>query len=254
MNQSALEIPVYGSWVNKKLIYVPAVLCLVMLGLAFFVPALAILAFLFLLTAVYFAYARYLFSKQGGDVQGKICANLFTHFDWDGDGKVLDIGCGSASIVIGLAKKYPKALVTGIDDWGKAWEYSQAVCERNARVEGVDSRVVFQNASAAQLPFSDEEFDAVVSNMVFHEVAGSVDKRELVKEALRVLKKGAPFAFQDLFLIEPMYGKTDALLDTIRGWGISHVEFIETCNEPFVPTVLKLPFMVGTAGILVGVK
>lgn len=254
MRKAMPEKPVYGNWLNPKFIQVPGLIGLVMLGLAYFVPILAVLAALFLLIAAYFAYARYLFSQQGGDVQGKIWAKLLAHFDWNGEGQALDIGCGSAVLVIALAKKYPRASVTGIDDWGKGWEYSQAVCERNARLEGVEPRVTFQKASASRLPFPDGYFDAAVSNLVFHEVAGSVDKRELLREALRVVKKGGPFAFQDLFLIEPMYGKVDALLDTIRSWGISQVEFFETRNEPFIPAALKLPFMVGTVGMLVGVK
>lgn len=60
-----------------------------------------------------------------------------------------------------------------------------------------------------------------------------------------MVKIGGPFASQDLFSIEPMYGKMDVLLATILSWGISRVEFVETRNEPFIPTALKLLFMVG---------
>ncbi|MBN2386417.1 MAG: class I SAM-dependent methyltransferase [Anaerolineales bacterium] len=254
MKRTTTEIPNYGNWVNIKFIYIPGLIGLTFLILAFFVPILAILAGLFLLLAAYFAYARHLFAPQGKNVQGKIWAKLLDHLDWDGNGKILDIGCGSAALAIALAKKYPQASVTGIDDWGKGWEYSHSICERNARIEGVEPQVTFQKASASRIPFPDDSFDLVVSNLVFHEVAGTIDKRELLREALRVVKKGGTFTFQDLFLIEPMFGKMDALLEVVRSWGISRVEFIETRNEPFIPTALKLPFMAGTIGILVGVK
>jgi ubiquinone/menaquinone biosynthesis C-methylase UbiE len=166
----------------------------------------------------------------------------------------LDICCGSAALTIKLAQKYPTALIVGIDSWGGRWEYSKDMCERNARIEKVIDHVAFQKASASSLPFADEHFDAVVSNLVFHEVHDVADKREVVREALRVLKKGGRFAFQDLFLLRRTYGDMDDLLAVIRGWGIARVGFIETRNAPFIPRVLKLPFMVGTMGIITGEK
>jgi SAM-dependent methyltransferase len=254
MKKSSLKSPNYGNWVAKKFIYIPGVIGMLFMGLAFLFPILLILSGLFLLMAVYFAYARYLFAPWGKNVQEQIRAQLFAHTDWDGDGQALDIGCGNAAISIELAKKYPQASVIGIDYWGKGWNYSQNACERNAQIEGVGERVTFQKASASKLPFPDGYFDVVVSNLTFHEVAGATDKRGLIQEALRVVKKGGVFVFQDLFLIEPMYGKMDNLLDTIRSWGISRIEFIETRNAPFIPWALKFPFMLGTIGMLAGTK
>jgi len=254
MEKSLVGIPDYGNWIAKKLIYVPGLIGLAFLGLAFFVPVMGILSGVFLLMAAYFAYARHLFSPQGKNVQKHIRAEVIARLNWDGNGQVLDIGCGSAALTIELAKKYPKASFIGVDYWGKGWEYSQGICERNAQIEGVDQRVKFQKASASKLPFPNESFDAVVSNLVFHEVADAADKRELLREALRVVKKGGQFTFQDLFLIKQLYGKKNDLLDAIRSWGISQVEFVETHNAPFIPKALKLPFMVGTIGILVGRK
>jgi ubiquinone/menaquinone biosynthesis C-methylase UbiE len=174
--------------------------------------------------------------------------------DWSGDGKALDIGCGNGALTNRLARKFPKAQVTGIDFWGKRWEYSKDACEGNAQAEGVDDRVVFQKASASKLPFADEYFDVAVSNLCFHEVADSKDKREVIREALRVVKKGGKFAFQDLFLLKQVYGDPDDLVATIKSLGISKVEFIDTRNAPFIPAALKLPFMVGRIGLIKGEK
>jgi SAM-dependent methyltransferase len=254
MAKTLSELPDYGNWVSHRFIMLPGLIGLVLLGLAYFLPVLGFLAGIFILIAAYFAYARYLFAPNGKDVQGRVWKELIGRLPWDGKGRILDIGCGSAALTISLAKKYPRADIMGIDNWGKGWVYSRAVCDHNARVEGVDQRVTFQNASASSLPFPDGTFDAVVSNLVFHEVAGATDKRQLLREALRVVKKGGNFAFQDLFLIEPYFGKMDGLLEAVRSWGISQVTFVETRNQPFIPAVLKLPFMLGTVGILVGVK
>ena len=93
-----------------------------------------------------------------------------------------------------------------------------------------------------------------VSNLVFHEVKSSRDKKDVIKEALRVVTKGGWFVFQDLFLWKRVYGEVDDLLETIRSWGIETVEFVDTSVWDFIPKALKLPFMLGTVGILYGRK
>jgi ubiquinone/menaquinone biosynthesis C-methylase UbiE len=206
------------------------------------------------LVSMYFVYARYQFSPRGGNVQNQIWELVLSNFAWNGEGQALDIGCGNAPLTIKLARKYPRARIIGIDYWGKKWEYSKSICEKNAGIEGVEKRVSFQKASAAQLPFKDEYFDAAVSNLVFHEVSESRDKREVIREALRVVKKGGKFAFQDLFLLKRIYGEPDQLLSTIQSWGIKKVEFKRTYEAAFIPTMLKLPFMVGAIGIISGEK
>jgi SAM-dependent methyltransferase len=254
MNKTNLEKPDYGNWVSQKLIFAPAVVGLVFLGLTFLFPILIIIAVLFFLIAAYFAYARYLFSPRGGNIQFRVRELLLKNLDWGGEGQAIDIGCGNAPLTIQLAQKYPKACITGIDYWGESWEYSQGVCGKNAKLEGVGEQVTFQNSSASKLPFEDESFDLAVSNLTFHEVADVKDKKEAIKEALRVVRKGGRFIFQDLFLWKSVYGEIDELVKTIQGWGIERVEFIDTSKADFIPTVLKLPFMVGTIGILRGEK
>jgi ubiquinone/menaquinone biosynthesis C-methylase UbiE len=215
---------------------------------------LVVVAVVFLLIALYFAYARYRFSPIGGDVQTQIEELVLQHLDWNGKGRGLDIGCGNGPLTIRLAQKYAEAQITGIDYWGKQWEYSKNVCERNAKIKGVAERVVFQKASASALPFDDGVFDVAVSNLVFHEVSGVRDKKDVIKEALRVVKKGGSFAFQDLFLWKRVYDEADDLLETARNWGIERVYFANTSESNFIPKGLKLPFMVGTIGILHGRK
>ena len=244
----------YGNWVSKRLVYVPIAIGIVLAAGTIWSVYLTAPAVVFLLMGGYFAYARYLFAPNGKDVQGSIWRELLDHAQWGGRGKALDIGCGSGAVAILLAKKYPDASVMGIDNWGKQWEYSKALCERNATIEGVGDGVAFQQGSAASLPFPDESFDLVVSNLTFHEVKEAPDKKQLVHEALRVATKGGIFAFQDLFLNKRTYGDVGSLLEAIRGWGIARVEFIETRNAPLIPRALKLPFMVGAMGLIVGEK
>ncbi|MBN1313720.1 MAG: class I SAM-dependent methyltransferase [Anaerolineae bacterium] len=244
----------YGNWVSSKFIYIPFLMGAFFLGLILVWPGFAILAALCLLSGTYFVYARHAFSPCGGNIQVKLWEMVLERLDWNGKGKALDIGCGNGPLTIALAQRYPDGHVTGIDFWGKKWDYSKAACERNAQTAGVADQTDFQKASASALPFEDGTFEAAVSNFVFHEVSDAEDKRELLKEALRVVKKGGYFAFQDLFLFEELYGEIDDLLETIRTWGITEVAFVDTSASDFVPTALKLPFMVGKAGIIYGEK
>ena len=96
------SVPEYGSWVSTKFIWFPFVVALP------FAVAASLWRWLFLLTAallacgVYFAYARHQLSRGGADIQSKINKLLLDRLQWDGNGRVLDIGCGSRSIAIAL--------------------------------------------------------------------------------------------------------------------------------------------------------
>ena len=246
--------PDYGNWVPAKLVWGPGVIALACLALTFLYRPLLVAFAVFLVLFLYFLYARYEFSPAGRGVQQRVLQMVFSHLRWSGDGLALDIGCGNGPLAIMLAREYPQARIVGTDYWGAKWDYSQGACERNARVVGVGERVSFQKASASKLPFKDGCFDAAVSNLVFHEVADTKDKREVIREALRVVRKGGSFAFQDLFLWKAVYGETDELLSTIRSWGVSRAELVRTSDAPFIPKALRLPFMIGRIGIIKGEK
>ena len=145
--------PDYGNWVSKRLVYTFVVLGVVFLALAFLFWVSVIPALLSLGVAAYFAYARYLFSPKGGNVQNKIWETVMSNLDWNGEGKALDIGCGNGALTIRLAHKFTEAQVTGIDYWGERWEYSKSACEANAKAESVNERVVVSESQRFKTAF-----------------------------------------------------------------------------------------------------
>jgi len=258
--------PDYANWIPRKLLIVSGLLggiFLVLFLMSFLMAGgtgwiilrilLAAVAALTLLFFGYMAYARGLLSYDGGGVQGKILDNVLNYLDWDGNGKLLDIGCGSGALSIKAAKKYPNALLIGMDYWGAMWDYAQSQCETNAQLEGVADRIAFQKGDAAHLNFPDAQFDAAVSNFVFHEVRTQPDKLALIREAMRVLKPGASFAFEDVFFSKKHYPDLEAMLAMLSK-EVAELHFVDTRRNDFVPGVLKTPFVAGEMGLIYGKK
>ncbi len=246
--------PNYGNWVSIKLVYLFSGLALLFLISSFVWVWFFPVAALFLVCLAYVSYARQRFSSRGGVIQTQVLDLVSNHLSWDGQGRGLDIGCGNGPLIIKMAGQHPSVQMVGLDYWSGLWGYSVKTCRQNAELEGVAGRVAFLRASAAALPFKDSSFDAAVSNFVFHAVKEVKDKKELVKEALRVVKKGGKFAFQDLFLFKRFYGEVDDLIEAIKSWGVEEVEFIDTSGADFIPRLLKLPFMLGDISLIRGTK
>ena len=175
--------------------------------------------------------------------------HLVEHLDWNGEGRLLDIGCGAAALTVRCAKAFPKAQITAMDYWGAEWNYAKEQCERNAQIEGVADRISFQKGDAAKLDFPDETFDAAVSNFVFHEV-------RTAREALRVVKKGGVFSFQDMFSQKALYGDMEQFVRELKAEGISEVHYIGNLEKKldFIPGFVTTPWMISGMGIIYGKK
>ncbi len=166
-------------------------------------------------------------------------------------GKGLDVGCGSGALTIACAKRNAEASLLGIDRWGKEYaSFNKLLCERNAKAEGV-SNVTFRQGDATRLDLSDESFDAVTSNYVYHNIPG--DRKTFLLETLRVLKKGGTFALHDIFS-KAKYGDMQAFAQKLRDLGYESVELIDTTDGKFMTG--REAFWMGLSGsaLLVGRK
>ena len=252
----------YGNWVPEKLLFALWLLSAIIMAFLITnivvwqsVVATILLAIIFaivLFFAVYMQLFHYTFSQKGYDLSTKIYDYILDNLNFDGSGAVLDIGCGSGALSIRTAKCYKNAKVIGLDYWGIKFDYAKEQCEYNAKITNTKN-VQFVKGDASKLPFNDETFDAVVSNFVFHEVDSVKDKKELIYESLRVLKKGGKFAFHDMFDSKRIYGNINEIISELKNQGFSKVYYQnKTENLKFVPKSIKL--MYNHCGMLYGEK
>ena len=252
----------YGNWMPVSMLRLVRGLLALTVALAvlsFTVFRLTVLGVIFVITAAIFlvllgwiTWIRRQYAFGGGGMMERVHHTILSHLDYDGKGTLLDVGCGSGALTIRAALTWRSAKVTGIDYWGAAYGYGQAMCEKNAASEGVGSQCTFQHGDANRLDFPDESFDAVVSNYVYHNITGA-DKHELLLETLRVLKKGGVFALNDE--MKPrMYGDMEAFAQRLRDMGYQEVRLIDTAKEAFGSRRRAALMMLGDSRLLVGRK
>ena len=106
---------------------------------------------------------------------------------------------------------------------------------------------------ANKLEFPDETFDAVISNYVYHNITNAPDKHALLRESLRVLKKGCVFALQD-DMKPMMYGDMEAFAKELMAEGFQKVRVIDTAKEIFGSISRANLLGLGNSAVLAGRK
>lgn len=108
------------------------------------------------------------------------------HFEFSGNERVLDIGCGGGAALKRLSAFVPDGHLTGID-------YSPLSVELSRRnnAELIDSgKMEIIQASADDMPFEDESFDRIITVESFYFWK---DHGACLKEVYRVLAGGGRF-------------------------------------------------------------
>ena len=252
----------YGSWMSNPVFYAfggGILLAAALVALSFAVfhsvvfGAVFTVAVVVLLAMVgWMAWIRRQYAFGKGGMMEKVHQTILSNLDFDGKGQLLEVGCGSGALAIRAALTWRSAKVVGLDYWGAMYNYSKALCEKNAASEGVSGRCSFVHGDANKLNFPNDCFDAVISNYVYHNIMGA-DKRALLLESLRVLKKGGVFVLHDNMKPQ-MYGDMNAFAQKLRDLGFERVEYVATAAPIFGSKRRAAMMMLGDSAMIVGRK
>jgi ubiquinone/menaquinone biosynthesis C-methylase UbiE len=112
--------------------------------------------------------------------------------------RVLDLGCGTATLTILTKQMHPDATVVGIDGDQRVLELGRSKAEKTK------TNITFTRAMAFELPYPSGSFDCVLSSLMFHHLT-TENKIRSLKEVHRVLRSGG-----ELHLVD--FGKPHNLL------------------------------------------
>jgi ubiquinone/menaquinone biosynthesis C-methylase UbiE len=104
--------------------------------------------------------------------------------------RILDIGCGTGSLLIQLKRLHPETDVVGLDPDPKALALAKRKAVRAAVLVQLDQ------GFGDELPYPDGSFDQVLSSLMFHHVPTD-EKGKTLRAIRRVLKPGGEFHMLD---------------------------------------------------------
>jgi SAM-dependent methyltransferase len=126
------------------------------------------------------------FNVLGGRKHDAFRQRVIELAELHGDEDLLDAGCGTGLTALRIAEQHHACQAYGIDLSSKMIEVAQSdATERNL---DVDLRV----GSITDLPYPDESFDVVLTNIMFHHL-DMTQKRQAVAEIVRVLRPGGRY-------------------------------------------------------------
>ncbi len=97
--------------------------------------------------------------------------------------RVLDIGCGTGTLVVLIKRLHPDVEVVGLDPDPKALARGRRKAERAA------VSVEFDRGFSDELSYPDASFDRVLSSFMFHHLQPG-EREKTLREVRRVLKPG----------------------------------------------------------------
>jgi ubiquinone/menaquinone biosynthesis C-methylase UbiE len=148
--------------------------------------------------------------------------------------KILEIGFGTGSISLKLAKK--GYIIHGIDSSKYAITSSRA----QARLEGLSDKVFFNTSKAESLDFPNKFFDLIYLVKTLHETKAV----EALREMHRVLKKGGKILIIDWIQgaktwIHEQYFKPEKLEEMITQEGFKRIQ-LEVIGEQMLLIAKKV--------------
>ncbi|NMC12304.1 MAG: class I SAM-dependent methyltransferase [Chloroflexi bacterium] len=104
--------------------------------------------------------------------------------------RVLDVGCGTGTLAVMIKLANPEVEVVGLDGDEKIL----AVAQKKIAKSGM--QITFDKAMSFDMPYSDDEFDRVLSSIMIHHLSAE-NKVLTFKEIFRVLKPGGEVHIAD---------------------------------------------------------
>jgi arsenite methyltransferase len=88
-----------------------------------------------------------------------------------------DLGCGGGALLLSAAKLLPRGRAVGIDLWrADQTGNSPDATRRKAEREGVADRVEVNTGDMTQLPFTDNTFGPIISNLALHNIPSAAGR------------------------------------------------------------------------------
>lgn len=120
--------------------------------------------------------------------------------------QILDVGCGTGTLAVRVAVRYPGVRVTAVDPDPKA------LARATKKAARAGASVQFERGFADALRYNDGSFDRVFSSMMLHHVHGK-EKPKALAEMRRVLKPGGRLELMDII----MHGRRGLLARRLHG-------------------------------------
>lgn len=130
---------------------------------------------------------------------------LIDQSDLQPDHRVLDIGCGTGTLVILIKSLYTDIEIAGLDPDPKVLNRARKKTKR----AGFSIRL--DQGFSDELPYADKIFDQVFSSFMFHHL-DVAEKKKTLHEVRRVLKPGGSFHLLDFAHSESQRNRESSLL------------------------------------------
>lgn len=147
--------------------------------------------------------------------------------------KILDLGCGTATLTIAIKVACAEADVVGLDGDLKILE----IAAQKAASAGV--QIALDQGYSYKLPYADNSFDRVVSSLFFHHLT-TADKRRTLAEIERVLIPGGELHIAD-------WGKAQNIIMRSVFFLVQFLDGFETTTDNVRG---RLPELIEDAGFL----
>lgn len=156
--------------------------------------------------------------------------------------RVLDVGCGTGTLAIAVARAAPGAEVQGLDP------APSMIARARHKAEAAGVQVRFEVGVVEHLDLEDDSVDVVLSTLMLHHLPGTL-LQEGLREIFRVLKPGGRLVAVDFFGRPPLSHRLASQLGGRRSHRHAHdtgmvatirdVGFIDPSRERMSPGYLS---------------